>query len=148
MTGSWQEKAACIGCDPPNMMWPDEYDTAAVNRAKAVCARCNVQSACLLDALQETEPVRLGRHPRWARHLRTARATQTLPAVGGTRVKPTETRITVTALVRAPAFLNRRTQRAECERLAAVVADAIRDHDSLADVLEASATVLPEELHR
>jgi hypothetical protein len=62
-------------------------------------------------------------------------------------VKPTETRITVTALVRAPAFLNRRAQYAECERLAATVADAIRAHDPTADVIEAGAAVLPEELH-
>jgi hypothetical protein len=63
-------------------------------------------------------------------------------------VKPTETRITVTALVRAPAFLNRRAQYAECERLAAVVRDAILTHDPTADVIEAGAAVLPEDLRR
>lgn len=81
----WTEHAACRGMDP-DIFFPTEGDTYA--RAREVCRRCEVQDACLLDALEIPVSSDLagmygGLTPRERRDLRRGRQ-RTVPACGTT----------------------------------------------------------------
>jgi WhiB family redox-sensing transcriptional regulator len=52
MNQSWRTKAACHGLDPEIFHPADDEDAGP---AKAVCARCSVQEACLEFALGRRE---------------------------------------------------------------------------------------------
>ncbi len=52
MNLSWRTKAACHGLDP-QVFYPETDEEA--EQAKAVCAQCSVQGACLEYALARRE---------------------------------------------------------------------------------------------
>ena len=52
--GDWKISARCRGVDP-SVLYPDESDSAAIARAKALCDACPVQRACLEHALTHRE---------------------------------------------------------------------------------------------
>lgn len=51
---SWQQDAACLGCDPA-LFFPERGNSQGVEAAKAVCAACPVRAECLADALESKE---------------------------------------------------------------------------------------------
>lgn len=51
---SWQEQAACRTEDP-EIFFPFASDRRAVDRAKAICARCDVRATCREEALANRE---------------------------------------------------------------------------------------------
>lgn len=48
---SWQEEAACAGMGP-DLFFPSS-GTDTLEPAKALCRRCPVRDACLIEALEE-----------------------------------------------------------------------------------------------
>lgn len=54
---SWLKDAACRGIDP-DLFFPSKGMTARF--ALAVCHRCNVQSECLIDALNSPKYLDMG----------------------------------------------------------------------------------------
>ncbi|WP_371480556.1 WhiB family transcriptional regulator [Kitasatospora sp. NBC_00315] len=48
--------AACTTADP-DLFFPEDGDTFAERRAKAICAACPVRTACLTGAIDRGEPV-------------------------------------------------------------------------------------------
>lgn len=54
---SWRDKAACLGTDS-NLFFLDNDGRAKVvaKRAKAICARCPVQTECFDYAIETRQP--------------------------------------------------------------------------------------------
>jgi len=69
MHADWRDEAACLGL-PVDLMVPDSQEGVA--RAKQVCARCPVSTACLAHAVNtgEVEGVWGGTSPDERRLLR------------------------------------------------------------------------------
>ncbi len=50
----WRDLAACRGLDP-DLFYPEQGDNIGLAKARAVCAPCEVRSACLAYALDAVE---------------------------------------------------------------------------------------------
>lgn len=53
MTAAWREQAACVGLDVELFFPPRNNGITA--EVRAVCGRCPVRRACLIDALETRE---------------------------------------------------------------------------------------------
>lgn len=50
----WMSRGKCNGLDP-NLFFPERGDTAAVQKAMAVCSACAVREECLQWAIENME---------------------------------------------------------------------------------------------
>lgn len=51
--GEWVEQALCAQVDVGDIFFPDAGQS--VQQAKAICRRCNVQTECLTEAINNNE---------------------------------------------------------------------------------------------